>query len=72
MGGELLPLCLARRQIPSQHFRLKEYLGGTFRVSKTSDKKDALAPLGYAEELRVQYSPRQTVPERIHFGQELS
>lgn len=40
--------------------------------SKMSDKKEAAAPLGHSEELRIEYAPRQTVPELVHFGQELS
>lgn len=34
-------------------------------ASKASDKKDTLASLGHAEELRVKYPPCQTIPERI-------
>lgn len=37
-----------------------------------SDKKDTTASLGHSEELRIKYAPRQTVPELVHFGQELS
>ena len=37
-----------------------------------SDKKDTPASLGYSEELRVKYPPRQTVPEVIQCGQEAS
>ena len=51
---------------------LKKYLAGTSRVSKTSDKKDTLAPLGHAEELRVKYPPCQTVPERIQASEKAS
>ena len=40
--------------------------------SKMSDKKDTAASLGHSEELRIKYPPRQTVPELVHFGQELS
>lgn len=40
--------------------------------SKMSDKKEAAASLGHSEELRIEYAPRQAVPELVHFGQELS
>lgn len=69
-GGKLLPLLSARRMIPTQVFLLKQYLCGTSRVSKTSDKEHTAASLGHSEELRVQNSPRQTVPEVIQRGQE--
>ena len=69
-GGKLLPLLSARRMIPAQAFLLKQYLCGTSRVSKTSDKEHTAASLGHSEELRVQNSPRQTVPEVIQRGQE--
>jgi hypothetical protein len=52
--------------IPAQAVGLKQYLGGTFWVSKASDKEDTSASLGHSEELRVQNSPRQTIPEVIH------
>lgn len=51
--------------IPSQALGLKKYLAGTLDVSKASDKEHTLAPLCHAEELRVEYPPCQTVPERI-------
>ena len=34
--------------------------------SKTSNKEHTLASLGHTEKLRIQYSPCQTIPERIH------
>lgn len=37
-----------------------------------SDKKDTAASLGHSEKLRIEYAPRQAVPELVHFGQELS
>lgn len=52
--------------IPAQALGLKKYLAGTSWVSKTSDKKHTAASLGHSEELRVQNSPRHTIPERIH------
>lgn len=70
-GGKGFPLFSARRIIPSQAFRLNEYLDGG-AGSKTSDKKETAASLGHSEELRIEYAPRQTVPELVHFRQELS
>lgn len=57
--------------IPSHAFGLKQNLDGG-AGSKASDKKDTAAALGHSEELRIEYAPRQTVPELVHFGQELS
>ena len=57
--------------IPSHAFRLNEYFDGG-AGSKTSDKKETAASLGHSEELRIEYAPCQTVPELVHFGQELS
>lgn len=37
-----------------------------------SDKKETAASLGHSEELRIEYAPRQAVPELVHFGQQLS
>ena len=37
-----------------------------------SDKKQTAAPLGHSEELRVQYSPCETIPEFIHLSEQLS
>ena len=78
VSGKAFPRFSARRIIPSQAFALKEYLCGV-RASKNSDKEDAPAalrdrpeestrrPVGYSDELRIEYSPRQTVPEFIQF-----
>lgn len=54
--------------IPAQVFAFKEYFGGTFSVTKTADKEHTLASLCQVEKLRIEYSPRHTVPARIHFG----
>lgn len=54
--------------IPAQAFAFKEYFGGTFSVAKTAGKEHALASLCQVEKLRIGYSPRHTVPARIHFG----
>ena len=54
-----------------QAVAVKQYFDGG-ALSKASDKKDTLASLGHAEELRVKNAPCHTIPERIHFGQQLS
>ena len=76
ISGKGFPRFSARRIIPSQALALKEYLCGV-RASKNSDKEDAPAalrdrpeestrrPVAYSAELRIEYSPRQTVPEFI-------
>jgi len=71
-SGKLLPLLSARWIIPAQAFALKQYFGGTLWVSKASDKEETAAPLGHSEELRIEYSPCQTVPEFIHRSQDAS
>lgn len=57
--------------IPSQALELKEYVGGA-SVSKMADNEHTAASLGHSEELRVQYPPRQTVPELVQRGQQAS
>ena len=52
--------------IPAQAFALKQYLSGTLWVTKASDKEETAASLGHSEELRIQNSPCQTIPEAIH------
>ena len=68
--GKLFPLLLARCKIPTQAFGLKKYLGGRSWVSMVSDKKETAASLGHSEELRVQYSPRQTITEPIQLPEQ--
>lgn len=70
--GKLLPLDFARRKIPLKALGLKQYLSRCGPVSKHADNEHAAASLGHSEELRVEYTPRQTVPEFIHFIEELS
>lgn len=70
-AGKLLPLFTARLRIPRQAIGLKENLCGGFG-SKMSDKKQTAASLGHSEELRVQNSPCETIPEFIHFPEQLS
>lgn len=53
----VLPCWWARRRIPWQALGLKKNLAGTC-ACKICDKQDSLASLGQAEELRVEYSPR--------------
>ena len=52
---------------------LKQYFASPLRpgLSKTSDNEQTPASLGHSEELRVQNSPCETVPEVIHFCEEL-
>lgn len=69
--GKLFPLFRARFKIPSHALGLNKNLDGG-AGSKMSDKKETAASLGHSEELRIEYAPRQTVPELVHFGQELS
>lgn len=69
--GKARPLFRARFKIPSHALRLNEYADGG-AGSNMSDKKETAASLGHSEELRIEYAPRQTVPELVHFGQELS
>ena len=76
MLGKGFPRFCALRIIPEQARALKEYFCGV-RGSKTSDKEDAPAALRYRPEesktrpvkysgvLRIEYTPRQTVPEFV-------
>jgi hypothetical protein len=68
-GGSAFPLFAARRRIPAHAFGLKKNFGRT-RGSKMADNEDATASLGYSESLRVEYSPRQTIPEFIQRGED--
>ena len=56
-------LLSALRRIPTAAFGLKENLGGSSPVSKTSDNEDATAPLGYSEVLSVKHSVGPPIPE---------
>ena len=71
-SGKLFPLLSARLSIPRHALGLKQYGPRCPPRSKMSDKKHTAASLGHSEELRVEYTPCQTVPEVIHFGEELS
>jgi hypothetical protein len=62
-GGNTLARLSARRKIPAQAFALKKYRRGSLPPSKTSDNEDATAALGYSEELSVQNSVRDPIPE---------
>ena len=73
IGGKGLPLLLARLSIPWHALGLKEYRRSRSDpppASSTSDKKDTAASLGHSEELSVQNSPRQPIPEFIHLPEE--
>lgn len=81
--GKLLPLDFARRKIPLKALGLKQYFSRCGPVSKASDKKDTPAalcdrpdesvtvPVKYSGKLRVENSLRHTVPEFIHFREQL-
>jgi hypothetical protein len=62
-SGNSLPRFSARRRIPRQAFALKKYRCGTSPVSKTSDNEHTPAPLGNSEELSVQHSVGEPIPE---------
>jgi hypothetical protein len=55
--------------MPTAAFALKKNLSGAFG-SKTRDKEYSTAPLGDSEEARVKSSPRNTIPEFVHFTEE--
>jgi hypothetical protein len=62
-GGNTLARFSARRKIPAQAFALKKYRRGSLPASKMSDNEDAAAALGHSEELSVQNSVRDPIPE---------
>jgi len=71
--GNFLPRLSALLRIPAAAFGLKEYFGWA-RGTKMSDNVDTAAALGHSEVLRVEYPPRQAVPEvgqRIHDDSEI-
>jgi hypothetical protein len=70
--GSSRPRLLARLRIPRHARGLKKYRGGRSPVSKISDKKDTLASLGESEMLRIEHSPRHTVPELVQRSEEAS
>jgi hypothetical protein len=49
--------------MPAQALGLKKYCRGRSPVSKMSDNEDATAALGHSEELSVQDSPGEPIPE---------
>lgn len=49
--------------MPTAALGLKKYLGGTGRVSKTSDNEHTAAALGHSEVLSVKHPPDHAVPE---------
>jgi predicted phage gp36 major capsid-like protein len=53
----------ARRRIPRAALGLKKYLDRSGWVSKTSGNEDTTAALGDSEELSVQHSPANAIPE---------
>lgn len=62
-GGNSRSRAAARRRIPAAALGLKKYLGGTGRVSKTSDNEHTAAALGHSEVLSVKHPPDHAVPE---------
>jgi hypothetical protein len=61
--GNVFPRFSARRRIPAHALGLKKYRSGSGSGSKMSDKEDTLASLGHSEELSVQHSPCEAIPE---------
>ena len=63
-GGSVRPLLDALRKIPTAAVGLKQYASRCGSgVSKTSDNDDSTASLGNSEELSVQHSVREPIPE---------
>ena len=62
-GGNDLFLFAARRKIPAQALALKKYRSGSLPPSRMSNNEDAAAALGHSEELSVQNSVSDPVPE---------
>jgi hypothetical protein len=62
-SGKRLPRLSARSKTPSHAFWLKKYFSGTFPANKTSDNEHSLATLGDSEELSVQHSVGEPIPE---------
>jgi hypothetical protein len=61
--GNVRPRLAARRRMPAQAFALKKYRCGSLPRSKMSDNEDATASLGHSEELSVQNSVSEPIPE---------
>jgi len=49
--------------MPAHAFGLKKYRSGSGCGSKVADKEHTLTSLGHSEELSVQHSPREAIPE---------
>jgi hypothetical protein len=62
-GGNDLPRFSARRKIPAQAFALKKYRSGSVPPSSTANNEDATTTLGHSEELSVQNSVSDPIPE---------
>ena len=62
-GGNCLPRFSARRRMPRQAVALRKYRCGTSPVSSTSDNEHASAALWNSEELSVQNSVGEPIPE---------
>jgi hypothetical protein len=68
-SGKFLPRRPARLRMPTAAFALKKNLSGAV-ASKTRDNEYSTAPLGDSEEASVKSSPRNTIPELVHFIEE--
>ena len=68
--GNVRPRFSARRRIPAQARGLKQYRSRCGPLSKMRDKEHTLAPLRQAEELSVERSVGEPVPEFLKSGQE--
>jgi hypothetical protein len=63
IGGNALFFRSALRRIPADALGLKKYLGGRSPASKMRDKEDSTTTLGDSEELSVQHSESEPIPE---------
>jgi hypothetical protein len=68
-AGNTLPRLFARRKMPADAFALKENLLGAVGF-KTCDNEHSTASLGDSEVASIKSSPRDRVPELIHFTEE--
>ena len=65
-AGSATPCFMARFAIPAKALLLKKNCGGTTPVSSISDHEDSTACLGHSEELSVQDSVGEAIPEFFH------
>jgi hypothetical protein len=78
VGGSFFPRRFARRKMPAHAFALKENLRGALaskiaeRVVSRGDNEDSSPPLCDPEESGIQSSPREAIPQGLHFTDESS